>query len=383
MESPWTFVAYSRKGKPKIKGETVQDIYDAPASSRTGRRSPVIMLVGMVLLCSVQWRVQAYPDPVQDVGCRTQFEAAKEVVSTEMQDFEVREFLTTYLNAAWHTFWRSKEPAQSVVVLDKLERIVESNRVKGYSPESKRIALSAIDRYRQCMARGEFPRMASVVVETFYFNETRPDGRGRSAGQEEEVYVFVDGVHLKSTDVHGRAWLEVPAGAVTVQAIVPSTSIATATVQATAGETVSLQLILDDGKEVISPAELSISPVTNGMLDPDAGDFLITLLEGGVPRPMIHVEWVELEGGFRNILARLTDEFRVDAEGRLHPVSMDAIRNAILPHAGQNLKLYAAGSDARGFTFGGYQSLYLEPKDISAVEAIPPFNLFMSAPEND
>ncbi len=341
------------------------------------------MLVGMVLLCSVQWRVQAYPDPAQDVGCRTQFEAAKEVVSTEMQDFEVREFLTTYLNAAWHTFWRSKEPAQSVVVLDKLERIVESNRVKGYSPESKRIALSAIDLYRQCMARGEFPRMASVVVETFYFNETRPDGRGRSAGQEEEVYVFVDGVHLKSADAHGRAWLEVPAGAVTVQAIVPSTSIATATVQATAGETVSLQLILDDGKEVTLPAELSISPVTNGMLDPDAGDFLITLLEGGVPRPMIHVEWVELEGGFRNILAQLTDEFRVDAEGRLHPVSMDAIRNAILPHAGQNLKLYAAGSDARGFTFGGYQSLYLEPKDISAVEAIPPFNLFMSAPEND
>lgn len=307
---------------------------DMPVSSRMGKRPLAFMLIGMLLPFSAQWHAHAYSAEGPEAGCKSQFNTAGEAISTEMKDYEVQEILATYLNLAWHTFWNSKDTAQSMATLDKLERLIRTRRIKGNSPESKQVALSFIEQFGECMERGTLPKKTAVAVETYYFNGTRPGGKGRRAGQEGEVYLFVDGVHIKSTDIRGRAGLEVPVGAVTVQAIVPSSSIATAIVQVLPGKTTSLQMILDDGKEVTSPVELSISSVVDGVLDRDADDFVITLLEAGTPRPAVHVGWVELEDDYRNSLAALTDEFQVDTQGRLSPMTMDVIRNAVLPHAG-------------------------------------------------
>lgn len=350
----------------------MQERHAMSGSSRFVGKGLALVLVGAILTFPFQRDAHANPGQAQESGCKAEFDAAKIAVSSEIKGHGAQQGLTAHLNAAWSIFWKSKQPSRAIEALDKLDLVIGSNGVRGNSAESKQIVHEFIDELRQCVARGGAPKRTLLDVEVFRFNETRPDGRGDRAG--DEVYLFVDGTYLKSTDANGRARLEVPAGLVAVQAIVPSSAIATATVQAMAGKTVPLQLILDDGKEVVSPAEISISSVKNGIFPMDANDFTITLLEGGTPHPVVYVGQVALEDDIGNTLAHLTDDFRVDAEGRLYPVTMDVIRKAIAPHAGRSLRLSVNGVDALGFTLGEYHSLYLGQHVLNVVLEAPPSN---------
>ncbi len=330
-------------------------------------------MTGMILVSSFQNVAHAGQGPARERACSSELLAAEVAISSEIKGRGARLGLRGHVNVAWRIFWKWKNPARAVRALDKLDRIISTDGVKGKTPESKQIVLEFTDDLRQCIVRGGTPKQALIDVETFYFNETRPDGKGERAG--DDVYLFVDGAYLKTTDADGRARLEVPAGSVTVQAVVPSSALAVATVEAVAGTIIPLSLVLDDGKEVVSPADISISSVKDGIFVADASDFTITLLQGGVPRPGVHVGQVELEDDIGNSLAFLTDEFRVDAEGNLYPVTMDVIRKAIAPHAGRSLRLNVNGVDALGFTLGGYHPLYLGQHILNAVLVAPPSHL--------
>ena len=348
----------------------MQEHHAMSGSSRSVGKWLALISASAILVFSCHWSALAQSSQTGEPSCKTELYAAKVAVSSEIKGRGARRGIGIHLNAAWRIFWKWKDPARAMRALDRLDQVISTGGVRGKFPESKQIVYEFIDDFRQCIARGGAPRQTLLEVEIFRFNETRPDGRGDRAG--DEVYLFVDGTYLKSTDTDGRARLEVPAGWVTVQAIVPSSAIATATVQIVAGKTVPLQLILDDGKEVVSPAEISISSVKNGVLPADANDFTITLLEGGAPRPVVYVGEVALEDDIGNTLAHLTDEFRVDVEGRLYPVTMDVVRKAIAPHAGRSLRLSVNGVDALGFTLGGYHPLYLGQHVLNAVLVAPP-----------
>ena len=340
------------------------------ASSRTKTRCLIFMLVSMISLSPFQLAASTNPTIPRDVGCKAEFDAVGIAILTEIEGHGARQGLTIHLNAAWNLFWNAKNPIEARERLDELKKLLGTNGVVGISPESKQIVSELVDELRRCIVGGRTPEEAFIAVEVYYFDETTPDGKGERAGRG--VYLFVDGTYIKSTDDDGRARLMVPTGLVAVQAIVPSSAIANASVEAVAGTTIPIQLILDDGKEVVSPAEISISSVKNSILPADADDFTITLLEGGVPRPVVYVGEVALEDDIGNTLAHLTDEFRVDAEGRLYPVTMDVIRKAIAPHAGRSLRLIVNGVDALGFTLGGYHPLYLGQHILNAVLVASP-----------
>lgn len=327
-------------------------------------------MVGMMLVFPCRGVAYAGPDPVGEAACRSELQGAEVAISSEIKGRGARLGLRRHVNMAWRIFWKWKNPTRAAGVLEKIDRVIATDGIRGSTPESKQIVREFIDELRQCVLRGGAPRQTLLEVEVFRFNPTRPDGRGDRAGND--VYLFVEGTYLRTTDADGRARLEVPAGLITVQAVVPSSAIAVATLEVAAGTTVPLSLILDDGKEVISPVDVSISSVKDGIFSVDANDFTITLLERGVPRPVVHVGQVELEDDIGNTLAFLTDEFRVDAEGRLYPVTMDVIRMAIASHPGRSLRLNVSGVDALGFTLGGYHPLYLGQHVLNAVLLAPP-----------
>lgn len=305
-------------------------------------------------------------------SCETQYDAAHVAISTEIDGNGDRQKLRTKLDNAWRAFWKDKKLDIANAQLDTLSQLLESNATKGVSAESKAVVAEFVGEFRQCI-NGQVPvGTATLAVSVFTYDETVPGGKGASAGAG--VYLFVDGKHLASTDADGKALVTVPAGTVSVQAIVPSTALAEATVQANAGTTVPLELILDDSKEVTSPVQLTVSSLSESVLPANFDNFTITLLDGGIPRAAAAVAEVAVEDDLGNTLVRLTDEFEVNAEGRLQPISMANVSNAIRAYAGRSLVLRVMAEDALGFTLVGTVPFYLGQHELQVALVAPPSN---------
>lgn len=304
--------------------------------------------------------------------CKAQYDATSFIIATEVEGNGDQRKLQTKLDNAWRAFWKEKQPAIANSSLDTLDQLLASNATKGVSAESKWLIAEDVEAFRDCI-NGQAPvGTATLSVTVFNFDETSPDGRGEPAGPG--VYLFVDGKHLASTDASGLATLTVPAGTVTVEAIVPSTAIVKATVAAPKGATVPLQLVLDDSKEVTSPVQLSISGMTGHVLPSTFDSFTITLLDNGAARAAVAVARVEIEDDLGNTLERLTDDFQVDSMGRLQPVDLAVVANAVARYPGRALVLRVMAVDALGFTLHGTQPLYLGQHTLNVTLVAPPSN---------
>lgn len=289
-------------------------------------------------------------------ACEAHYDAAQLTIATEVDGNGDARKLQTKLDNAWRAFWKEKQPAVANGSLDTLGQLLESGATKGVSAESKALVDEAVAAFRQCI-NGQVPEgTATLAITVFNYDETAPDGKGEPAGPG--VYLFVDGKHLGSTDSAGQATLTVPAGTVAVQAIVPSTAIAEATVAAPARATVPLQMVLDDSKEVTSPVQLSVSGMSGNVLPSTFDSFTITLIDNGTPRAAVAVAEVAIEDDLGNTLERLTDDFQVDALGRLQPLDITVVAKAVAKYPGRSLVLRVMAEDALGFTLLGAQPLY-------------------------
>ena len=303
-------------------------------------------------------------------SCETQYDVARVAISTEIDGNGDRQKLRTKLDNAWRGYWKDKKLDIANGQLDTLGHLLHSNATQGVSAGSKEVVAESVAQFRQCI-NGQVPvGTATLAVSVFTFDDTVPGGKGPSAGAG--VYLFVDGKHMASTDGDGKARLTVPAGTVNVQAIVPSTALAEASVQAAAGATLPLELILDDSKEVASPVQLSVSSLGDSVLPADFDHFTITLLDSGMPRAAVAVAEVAVEDDLGNTLVRLTDQFEVDTQGRLLPVAMATIANAMHPYAGRSLVLRVMAEDALGFTLVGTVPFYLGEHQLQVALVAPP-----------
>jgi len=327
------------------------------SSLQSLRNGALIILLPMAVLAAALTTANSSPHASDGHTCEPQYDTANLVISTEVDGRGDQRKLQTKLNNAWRAFWKEKELTVANDSLDKLDELLASNATKGVSAESKTLIAETVEEFRQCINGQASVGTAIVAVSVFLYDETTPDGKGEPAG--EGVYLFVDGKHLANTDADGQALLTVPAGTVAVQAIVPSTAIAGTTVEAPKGATVPLQLILDDSKEVVSPIQLSVSGMSGDVLPSTFDSFIITLLDNGAPRAAAAVAEVALEDDLGNTLVRLTDDFQVDVLGRLTPVDLAVIADAVTKYPGRELVLRVAAEDALGFTLLGVQPLYL------------------------
>jgi hypothetical protein len=346
------------------------------SSLQSLRNGALIILLPMAVLAAALTTAHSSPHASDGHTCEPQYDTANLVISTEVDGRGEQRKLQTKLDNAWRAFWKEKEPSVANDSLDKLDELLASNATKGVSAESKTLIAETVEEFRQCINGQASVGTAIVAVSVFLYDETTPDGKGKPAG--EGVYLFVDGKHLANTDADGQALLTVPAGTVAVQAIVPSTAIAGTTVEAPKGVTVALQLILDDSKEVVSPIQLSVSGMTGDVLPSSFDSFIITLLDNGAPRAAAAVAEVALEDDLGNTLVRLTDDFQVDVLGRLTPVNLAVIADAVTKYPGRELVLRVAAEDALGFTLLGVQPLYLGQYTLNVTLKAPPSNPALS-----
>lgn len=336
------------------------------------RSKAALVLLSVAALAAVASTASSSQQAPAGHSCEAQYDAASLVIATEIANNGDQQKLQTKLDNAWRAFWKDKQPAIANGSLDTLGQLLAGNPTRGVGSESKALVAEAVDDFRRCI-NGEVPvGTATLAISVFRFDETTPDGKGAPAG--EGVYLFVDGKHLASTDGNGQAMVTVPAGLVAVQAIVPSTSIAEASVEAAAGATVPLELVLDDSKEVTSPVQLSVSSVSENVLPAGFDSFSITLLDGGAPRAAVAVSEVTLEDDIGNTLERLTDDFQVDAMGRLQPVALATVAAAVGRHPGRTLVLRVMAEDALGFTLLGTMPLYLGQHTLNVTLVAPPSN---------
>ncbi|MGY1408524.1 hypothetical protein ACW5EG_02950 [Luteimonas sp. A611] len=189
---------------------------------------------------------------------------------------------------------------------------------------------------------------ARIDLSTYLLDETEPDLRGESA--DADVRIYVDNQLVARADDAGRASFGVPAGEFELTALIPSTAIATVTVSIDPGQTRAIDLVLDDSKEVVSPATAVVDSMSGDLLPHDFHTFGIRLLDAGAHRPVRYISEIAIEDESGNLLLPLSNSFTVDANGNMQPVDIAALRVALLPYTGQRLVLKAQGEDSRGFT---------------------------------
>ncbi|MBA3487760.1 MAG: hypothetical protein H0T88_11345 [Lysobacter sp.] len=300
------------------------------------------------------------------------YDTASVVIATEVDGRGDQRKLQTKLDNAWRAFWQELQLVVANGNLDALDQLLSSNATMGVSEESRSLIAAVASDFRQCI-NGKVPiATATVAVRVFLYDETTEDGKGGAAGKG--VYLFVDGQHLGSTDSSGQAILTVPAGTVGVQAVIPSTAIAETTVEVAKGGTATLELILDDSKEVISPVQLSLSSMTGEVLPSILDSFTITLLDNDAPRAAVAVAEVAIEDDLGYTLQRLTDSFRVDALGRLEPIDLAVVASAVTRFPNKALVLRAMAEDAAGFTLLGTKPLYPGQHTLNVTLVAPPSN---------
>lgn len=196
-----------------------------------------------------------------------------------------------------------------------------------------------------------------IELSTYMLDETAPDFRGPPAG--DEVRIYVEDQPVARADDAGLALLEVPAGEFELTALIPSTAIATVTVSIDAGQTRSIALVLDDSKEVVSPAAAVVDGMAGDVLPHGFRTFGIRLFDGGTRRPLRYISEIAIEDASGNILLALGDMFTVDAIGDMQPLDIAALRAALRPYAGRRVVLKAQGEDSVGFTLTARRDLYL------------------------
>lgn len=289
-------------------------------------------------------------------SCETEYDTAKIAIATEIHENGDRQTLQTRLDNAWRAFWKDRKLGIANAQLDVLQQLLQGNATEGVTEGSREVVAEAVAAFRACI-NGESPiGTATLTVRTFELNETRVDGKGAPAGPG--VYLYVDGRLLGTTGADGTATLTVPAGLVSVQAIVPSRAIAETAVDIAKGASLTVDLVLDDSKEVTSPVDVSVSSVTGQVVPADADSFTISLLESGVLRPVVAVADVTLEDDIGNTLAVLGPHFQVSGDGRLVPIDLAGIMGVLRSYAGRPLVLSVMAEDAAGFTLSGTMPLF-------------------------
>lgn len=196
---------------------------------------------------------------------------------------------------------------------------------------------------------------ARIELSTFKLDETTPDFRGEPAGAD--VRIYVDKQFIARGNDAGLVSLEVPAGEFELTALIPSTAIATVAVSIDAGQSRAIVLILDDSKEVVSPATVVVDGMIGDLLPRNFHTFGIRLFGASAHRPVQYISEIAIEDVAGNVLLPLGDLFIVDKAGNMLPADIAALRAALLPYAGQRLVLKAQGEDALGITLTARRTL--------------------------
>lgn len=305
--------------------------------------------------------------------CSAEYSEAKVASEVELggQDpFRV----TVTINSAWTAFYTGNALNFADARLAEAIDLIRTPQITGVSPTSKALVEGAVSDFRSCI-KDETPNgLAQLTVNVYMIDENAAGDRGAPAGAN--VRIFVDNVPLARTDATGRAVLSVPGGTSTVRAIVPSSAVAEAEVTVAAGGIASVDLILDDGKEVVSHATAAVSAFVDDTFPSNANDFTISLSNMGVVQPVVelsHLYFEDASGSF--IFQLMKDDGRVSitSAGTLSVKNPQALYTSLVQqHHGKKITMVVGGVDASGFTLEARRDFYLQDQYVAVQLTAPP-----------
>lgn len=306
-----------------------------------------------------------------DHRCHAQYTEAQGTILGEILEPAASK-VRTHVSQAWGMFWQGSALGNVNRRIDSALLILSHASTLGATPESKAITAEAIQDFRACVNDEVPANTALLQVPTYRLDETAPQLRGPPAGGG--VRLYVDNVPVAITGADGRAAFDVPAGRFELMAVIPSSAVATATIEVAAGDTRDVALVLDDSKEVVFPATAVVDAIHDGLLPHDFATFGIRLFNGGSHRPQQYVSEVAIEDDIGNTLLPLTDAFTVDAHGNFQPTDVAALRAALAGYRGRELVLKAEGEDALGFTLSARTTFFIASHALEVQLVAPPSN---------
>lgn len=188
-----------------------------------------------------------------------------------------------------------------------------------------------------------------VTVHVYNLDDRKSDKVGKPAGSG--VFVKVDGSFAGLTNSKGVLEIDLPSGQHRVEAVVPSKSMGWADITLGDGQSTTLELVLDDGKDVVEPTTLEATEIPNGVLPYSFQTLSMRFVNEGETVKLKTLEAVDLTDASGTPFVRMGSLFRVTENGGIKATKPNKIRNYVLNGLAAGASgIRVVGVDADGFT---------------------------------
>lgn len=184
--------------------------------------------------------------------------------------------------------------------------------------------------------------------------------------------VRVDGVARGATDAAGKLSVQVPVGASTVSVErAPSWAGSTALPPLTAGQARTVQVLVEDGKEIPGDGLLRFDQVQQLLLPRNIPRISLRFLKDEQPIRLASLNWATVSDNSGNQV-NLSSLFSVQADGTV--TAVPAAFFQALADKGGKLTLNIDGNDAGGQVFDGSAVFYIADYRVRVQLVAPPSN---------
>jgi hypothetical protein len=270
----------------------------------------------------------------QDV-CSPPYEAALQSLQ-QVATRGLRTSLTNKVESAWKQSLiggRGNINAASQKLNAALRELQGQPGTKALPPDDRAKLVDLIAAFRTCVQTRPPSQTATLSVHTFAVSDVAPGNKGAAAGAG--VVIFVDDVEVGVTDGSGVATVQVPARQITVTARLYPSSEGRAQLSLLAGQVASIDIVLDDGKELAAAADLELVEAPSDVLERAFSTFTLRFVDPqDATVPLTDLDSVLISDTFGGPQQNITQLFSRQADGSIRATNSDALRTLLLARSG-------------------------------------------------
>jgi hypothetical protein len=235
-------------------------------------------------------------------------------------------------------------------------------------PAERAQLVALVTAFRACVQGAPPSPVAMLTVNTFEISAVAPDGGPAGAG----VVILVDDVEVGTTDSSGVATIQVPAREISVMARLHPSSQGEAQLSLTAGQVASVDIVLEDGKELVADADLQLVEAPSDVVDRAFATFTLRFVD---PQDAIvqltYLDSVFISDIFGGPAQDITASFSLQADGSVHAMNPAGLRALLLARSG-GIQLDVHGENAANTQYGGTIVFYVGSVRVVGQLVAPP-----------
>lgn len=303
--------------------------------------------------------------------CQPAYEAAVATLNDAPLKQGDKQKLLSKVENAWRTYMSAKKNSgkQALRQLDVALQQLNSPATKGIAAPVRETLRRAIQGFKDCIdGGGPQVETATLTVRTFLPSNAAPDGRGEVAGAG--VIIRSAGVEYGTTGADGTLTVQVPAGTHNIEARLYPSNAGEAEITLAARETRTIDITLDEGKEMSEATTLTLDELQDGMLNRNFTSFRLRFLDGETAVALSDFDEVSIDP-FGASPIYVEGMFALQPDGSLLANNINALRNILLQRSGA-IEMRVHGTDARGRTHDRTLKFYLSRFRVRGTLFAPP-----------